>query len=105
MANLERKLVRRDVAEFDPDNTLEGILLNVQDLINLYGPDACLCTRTRPYDDNEYLCISVVELETDVEMTTRISLELHYESVRDAHDAREFARLQEKFGVPSIAIE
>jgi cell fate regulator YaaT (PSP1 superfamily) len=99
--NYERKMVPNEKTSVDFEyDTLEQVLKTVEKLIQQYGKDAKIISRTEPYSnsDRKYMCIYTDEPETDEEMAKRIAYEEKYAKIAEERDAAEFKRLQEKFG-------
>lgn len=98
MVNRERQEI------FDYATSLgifHGTLCNakeqIDELIKSYGENAKVEWYNPPYERDGYWGVFVKRPETDSEMAKRIAREESDEKIREAHDAAEFKRLQEKF--------
>ena len=102
IVNRERKMVSKEqtYVNFEYD-TLGSVLQQVKQLIKEYGKDAKIMCHGDAYSnsDKEYMYVYMDEPETDDEMAKRIAYEEKWAKKAEEHEAREFKRLQAKFGV------
>jgi hypothetical protein len=98
--NRDRKLVPEQRCYVDFETNLGSVLKEVQALIKLYGKDAYIDGSVDPYSDSdkETFHVYTMEPESDEKYKERIAYEEKWAKESDERDAREFARLQAKFG-------
>lgn len=98
--NRDRKLVPSEECSFYFERKLSEVLKEVKTLIKEYGPDAYIDGRTEDYSDSdrESFYVYVMKPENDAQYDKRIAYEEKWAKDSEERDAREFARLQAKFG-------
>jgi hypothetical protein len=97
----DRKMVQKEVRSFDPEYSLKQLKANIEDLIESYGENAVISKTSDGWSDYEYLALFVEVPETDYQMHHRLHFEAKCKAEREAHDKKEFERLQAKFGPAS----
>ena len=97
--NRNREKVRRtrDTVDLEYD-TLDAAIAQLEGYRKLYGGDAVINLIDRPYDDTEFLAVTIMEDETDKEMQHRIEQQERLLALRVQHERNEFERLKAKFG-------
>lgn len=98
--NRARRLVPEQQCYVDFERKLSDVLKEVKQLIKEYGPDAYIDGRTEDYSDSDKETFYVYTMvpENDKKYNERIAYEEKWAKEAEERDAREFARLQAKFG-------
>ena len=99
--NRARKMVRKEQTSLSIDySSLGSLLEEVQRCIELYGKDATVMTRADEYSnsDKEYPYVYMDILETDAELTERITQEEPWEKDSQERDRVNYERLQKIYG-------
>jgi hypothetical protein len=98
--NRERQKVRQEATSIDFNwDTLAQVKKEIDRLIDFYGKDATIRKTTDGWSDREYYGVFIEVDESDAEMNARIAQEEKYAKIQEDHDAKEFERLKNKFGV------
>lgn len=101
MAVRNNKLV--EVATLNLDGyTMKEAVKYLQALMAVHGEDVRISEESRQYEEGKYLALLKSVPETDAEMEVRIAQEAEWQAKRDAHERREFERLQAKFAASNV---
>lgn len=106
MSKKQKRIISVEVETITPyefDNTLGNLKSYISDLVTKYGVDA------RMEWDGDYwpqysdspsprFEVKIMREETDAEYNKRVAQEEKDQSAREAHERKEFERLQAKFG-------
>lgn len=99
MVNRERKHVQNSVTSLCLEYlTLDGVLKNIQNLIEMYGGDATISKHTEEYGESEYYYVMVKEPESDNAMAKRIAQEEKWEAQATDREKRDYEILKAKYG-------
>lgn len=95
---MTKKLVKVNKETVDFEYlTIDQAIEYLQRLKSDHSGDAEIVKDSYPYEDKEYLFLRVEEIETDHQYAVRLKNEAAHKVWQDAHDKKEFERLQKKF--------